>query len=122
MPVFCTLNILVAQTDNDLDNYNHLLQSNDILNSSRKKTINLFAIVIVLLVAVPEIVGHTFFDKSHPENSSVVAAVALANKIGVSKYSSPSCHLTIQNDSSEAEVARAVGLQGQYGNFTCTGP
>ncbi len=122
MPAFCTLNILVAQIDNDLDNYNHLLQSNDILNPSRKKTINLFAIVIVLLVAVPEIVGHTFFDKSHPENSSVVAAVALANKIGVSKHSSPSCHLTIQNDSSEAQVARAVGLQGQYGNFTCTGP
>lgn len=92
------------------------------LNSSRKKTINLFAIVIVLLIAVPEIVGHTFFDKAHPENSSVTAALALANKIGVSKHSSPTCHLTIQNDSSDAGIARAVGLQGQYGNFTCTSP
>lgn len=92
------------------------------MNQNRKKTINLFAIVIVLMIAVPEIIGHTLFDKSHPENSSVVAAVSLANKIGVSKYSSPSCHLIIQNDSSEAEVARSAGLQGQYGNFTCTSP
>ena len=92
------------------------------MDSSSKKTINIFAIVIVLLIVIPEIVGHTFFDKAHPENSSVVAAVALANKIGVSKHSSPTCHLTIQNDSSDAEIARAAGLQGQYGNFTCTSP
>lgn len=89
---------------------------------SRKKTINLFAIVLVLLVAVPEIVGHTLFDKAHPENSSVVAAMQLANKIGVSKHSSPSCQLTIQDDPSGAGIARAVGLHGQFGNFTCTTP
>lgn len=89
------------------------------MNLSRKKTINLFAIVIVLLVAIPEIVGHSLFDKPHPENSSVVAAVALANKIGVSKHSSPTCQLTIQEDSTGAGIARAVGLQGQFGNFTC---
>lgn len=92
------------------------------MNPSRKKTINIFAIVIVLLIIIPEVVGHTFFDKAHPENSSVVAAVALANKFGESKHSGPICHLTIQNDSSEAEIARAAGLQGQYGNFTCTSP
>jgi hypothetical protein len=92
------------------------------LNPSRKKTINLFAIVIVLLIVIPEVIGHTFFDKAHPENSSVVAALALANKIGVSKHSSPTCQLTIQNDTSEAQVARAAGLQGQYGNFTCSSP
>lgn len=82
----------------------------------------MFAIVLVLLVAVPEIIGHTFFDKSHPENSSVVAALALANKFEVNKHSSPTCHLAIQNDSSGAQVARAAGLQGQYGNFTCASP
>ena len=97
-------------------------QNHLIVNQNRKKTINIFAIVLVLLIAVPEIIGHTFFDKSHPENSSVIAALALANKFEVSKHSSPICHLTIQNDSSSAQVARAVGLQGQYGNFTCASP
>lgn len=92
------------------------------MNQNKKKTINVFAIVIVLMIAVPEIVGHTFFDKSHPENSSVVAALALANKFEASKHPSPVCHLTIQNDSSGAAVARATGLQGQYGNFTCASP
>lgn len=92
------------------------------MNPSRKKTINLFAVVIILLVAIPEIVGHTIFDKPHPENSSVVAALTLANKIGASKHSSPSCHLTIQDDPSNASIARAAGLHGQFGNFTCVTP
>jgi methionine-rich copper-binding protein CopC len=92
------------------------------LNSNRKKTINLFAIVIVLLVAVPEIVGHSIFEKPHPENSSVVAAITLANKIGISKHASPSCHLTIGEDPSGSKIARVAGLQGQYGNFTCVSP
>ncbi|MHB8547237.1 MAG: hypothetical protein ACYDAJ_10765 [Nitrosotalea sp.] len=118
----CTLNI-VAKIDNDPDNYNDLLQSGTVLDSSRKKTINIFAIVLVLLIAVPEIVGHTLFDKAHPENSSVVAALALANKFEASRHSSsPSCKLIIQNDTYGAGVVRAAGLQGQYGNFTCTGP
>jgi hypothetical protein len=93
------------------------------LNPSRKKTINIFAIILVLLVVVPEIIGHTFFDKAHPENSSVVAALALANKFQVNKHpTAPNCSLTIQNDSSGVGVARAVGLHGQYGNFTCSSP
>ena len=118
----CALNI-VTKIDNNLDNYNDLLQSSYVLNSNRKKTINIFAIVIVLLIAIPEIVGHTFFDKAHPENSSVVAALALANKFEASKHpTSPSCTLTIQNDTSGTEISRAVGLHGQYGNFTCTSP
>jgi hypothetical protein len=88
---------------------------------NRKKTINLFALVIILLIAVPEIVGHSLFDKPHPANSSVVAAVSLANKMGENKHS-PSCALTIQDDPSGSGVARAVGLHGQFGNFTCTSP
>lgn len=93
-----------------------------LLNQNRKKTINLFAIGIILLVAVPEIVGHTLFEKSHPENSSVVAAVNLVNKIGNGKNSGPSCNLVIEDDPSGAKTARVAGLYGQYGNFTCTSP
>jgi hypothetical protein len=92
------------------------------LNSNRKKTINLFAIGIILLVAVPEIVGHSLFEKSHPANSSVVAAMNLANKIGTGKHLGPSCQLTIQDDPSGTKIARVAGLDGQYGNFTCTSP
>ena len=92
------------------------------LNSNRKKTINLFAIGIILLVAVPEIIGHSLFEKSHPENSSVIAAMMLANKIVTSKHLSPSCQLTIQDDPSGAKIARVAGLYGQYGNFTCISP
>ena len=92
------------------------------LNSNRKKTINLFAIGIILLVAVPEIVGHSLFEKSHPANSSVVAAMALANKIGTSKHLGPSCQLVIQDDPSGANIARVAGLYGKYGNFTCVNP
>lgn len=93
-----------------------------ILNSNRKKTINLFAIGIILLVAVPEIVGHSLFEKPHPENSSVIAAMTLASKIGASTHSNPSCQLVIQDDPSGAKIARVAGLYGQYGNFTCQNP
>ena len=92
------------------------------LNSNRKKTINLFAIGIILLVAVPEIIGHSLFDKPHPENSSVVAAMALASKIGTGKHYGPSCQLIIQEDPSGTKIARVAGLYGQYGNFTCKNP
>lgn len=92
------------------------------LKSNRKKTINLFAIGIILLVAIPEIVGHSLFEKPHPENSSVVAAMTLASKIETNKHSGPSCQLKIQEDPSGANVARVAGLYGQYGNFTCKNP
>ena len=89
------------------------------MNLSRKKTINIFAIFIILLIAVPELIGHSLFDKPHPENSSVIAAKALANKIGTNKYNSTSCQIIIQEDPSGAKIARVAGLYGQYGNFTC---
>ncbi|WP_101478196.1 hypothetical protein [Candidatus Nitrosotalea bavarica] len=92
------------------------------MSSNRKKTINLFAIGIILLVAVPEIVGHSLFEKPHPENSSVVAAMALASKIGTGKHSGPTCNLIIQEDPSGAKIARVAGLYGKYGNFTCNNP
>ena len=89
------------------------------LNSNRRKTVNLFAIGIILLVAVPEIIGHSLFEKPHPENSSVIAAMNFASKIETSKHSGPSCQLIIQEDPSGAKIARVAGLHGQYGNFTC---
>ena len=88
-------------------------------NLTRNIKINLFAIGIILLVAVPELVGHSLFEKPHPENSSVVAAMNLAKKIGTSKHSGPSCRLTIEEDPAGAKIARVAGLHGQYGNFTC---
>jgi hypothetical protein len=93
-----------------------------LLDQTRKKTINLFAIGIILLVAVPEIIGHSLFEKSHPENSSVVASVNLVNKIGNGKHSGPLCNLVIEDDPSGTKIARVAGLHGQYGNFTCTSP
>ena len=91
------------------------------LNLTRKKSINLFAIGIILLVAVPEIVGHSLFEKSHPANSSVVAAMNFANKVGTNNHG-PSCQLVIQDDPSGSNIARVAGLYGQYGNFTCVNP
>ena len=70
-------------------------------------------------MAVPEIVGHSLFEKSHPENSSVVAAVNLVSKIGDGKHSGPLCNLVIEDDPSGTKIARVAGLHGQYGNFTC---
>jgi len=94
----------------------------NVLNPNRKKTINLFAICIILLVTVPEIVGHSLFEKAHPENSSVVAALNLASKFETSKHSGPSCQLTIHDDPSGSKITRVAGLHNQYGNFTCTNP
>ncbi|MFZ0184419.1 MAG: hypothetical protein WBV92_07975 [Nitrosotalea sp.] len=89
------------------------------MNSNRKKTINIFAIGIILLVAVPEVVGHSLFDKPHPENSSVVAAKAFASKLVTSPDASSLCQIQIENDPPGAKIARVAGLYGQYGNFTC---
>lgn len=93
-----------------------------VLKSNKKKTINLFAIGIILLVALPEIIGHSIFEKPHPENSSVIAAQTLANKIGSANDAGPSCHLSILNDSSNSKISRVAGLEGRYGNFTCDNP
>ncbi|MGI0027224.1 MAG: hypothetical protein ACREAD_05215 [Nitrosopumilaceae archaeon] len=87
----------------------------------KKKSINKFAILIILMILVPEIIGHAYFDtQKHPKNSSVVAALSLTSKMH-STYSTKniSCQLAIQNDTSESHVTRAGGLIGQFGNYTC---
>ncbi|SRR5579885_1572700 len=92
----------------------------DRLDQKRKKRINRFAVLILILILVPEIVGHTLFDKSHPTSSSVDAAVALTNKIDKG-YPTENfgCHLVIQNDSDSVNITRVAGLEGKYGKYDC---
>ncbi|MGI0088335.1 MAG: hypothetical protein ACREBI_10340 [Nitrosotalea sp.] len=91
------------------------------LDSKRRRSINMFAIFIVLLIGVPETVGHSLFDKPHPTSSSVNAAVSLTDKLNKGyPETNFGCHLTIQNDpSSTSDVSRAAGLEGKYGKYTC---
>lgn len=91
------------------------------LDSKQKKSINMFAIIIVLLIVVPETIGHSFFDKPHPTSSSVSAAVSLTDKLNKGYPDADfGCRLTIQNDpSSSSDISRAAGLEGKYGKYTC---
>lgn len=91
-----------------------------VLDIKRKKNINLFAVLILLLILVPEVVGHTLFDRPHPASSSVDAAVSLTDKID-KDYPAANfgCHLSIQNDSNAVNVTRAAGLEGKYGSYSC---
>lgn len=81
----------------------------------------MFAVLIVLLIVVPEAIGHSFFDKPHPASSSVNAAISLTNRLDKGyPQANFGCHLTIQNDtSSSSAISRAVGLEGKYGKYTC---
>lgn len=85
-----------------------------------KKTINKFAIIIVLMIAVPEIAGHTLFDRPHSVDSSVVSAVALTSRLHDEHNQSGICNLAIQSDSSDSHVSRVAGLENKFGNYTCT--
>ncbi|MDE1872817.1 MAG: hypothetical protein KGH99_04985 [Thaumarchaeota archaeon] len=84
-----------------------------------KKTINKFAILVILMIVVPEAVGHTLFEKSHSADSSVAADVSMTNNLHDNAGKIGICHLYIQSDSSGYNIARAAGLEGKYGNYTC---
>ena len=84
------------------------------------KTINTFAILVILLIAVPEVVGHSLFDKPHPASSSVTSAISLTDKINKDPKYGLNCNLDLQNDPSGADIARAAGLEGKYGSYSCT--
>ena len=74
------------------------------------------------MIAVPEIIGHLYFDnQKHLASSSIDAALSLTGKQH-SMYvnDSSNCHLVLRNDTSATNVSRAVGLQGQYAVYTCT--
>lgn len=84
-----------------------------------KKSINKFAILVILMIAVPEAVGHTLFEKFHSPDSSVNAVIAFASSLRDNSDKNGICHITLENDQSDAGIARATGLEGKYGNFSC---
>ena len=83
------------------------------------KSINLFAVTVILLIAVPEVVGHSLFDRPHQSSSSVNEAIALTGKISKDPQYNLSCSLLLQNDPSGSNIARAAGLEGRYGSYSC---
>lgn len=83
------------------------------------KRINKFAILVIILLVVPEVIGHTLFDKPHSAQSSITGDVSLVNHLHASIGKNVTCHLSMQNDSSGSNVTRAAGLGGKYGEFTC---
>jgi hypothetical protein len=85
----------------------------------KRKSINLFAILIVSLVVGSEGTGHFLFDKSHTANSSVSAALLLTDRLRDNTDQSGVCHLALKNDASDSHVSRVVGLEGQYGIYGC---
>ena len=83
------------------------------------KSINTFAIIVILMIAMPEIVGHSLFDRPHPTSSSVTAAISLTNKIGKDPNLGVNCNLIMKDDPSGSKIARATGLDGKYGDYSC---
>ena len=83
------------------------------------KKINTFAVIVILLIAVPEVVGHSLFDKTHPASSSINAAISLTDKINNDPKHNLSCTLALKDDPSGADIARAAGLEGKYGSYSC---
>ena len=84
-----------------------------------KRSINKFAILVILMIAVPEAVGHTLFERAHSPDSSVNAAIAFTDNLRDNSDKNGVCHLTIQNDQSGVDIARASGLKGKYGDLSC---
>lgn len=90
------------------------------MDQKRKRSINKFAILIVALILVPELVGHSLFDKPHDSTSSVNAAISLTNKLDKGYTASGfGCHLEMQKDPSTSNITRAAGLDGEYGKYAC---
>ncbi len=92
------------------------------MDLKQKKKINTFAILVVLMIAVPELVAHFYFDmQKHPVTSSVDTALSLTDKQH-SMYVNGDlkCHLVLKNDTTSTNVSRADGIQGQYAVYSCT--
>ncbi|MDE1867644.1 MAG: hypothetical protein KGI08_08060 [Thaumarchaeota archaeon] len=85
-----------------------------------KKSINKFVILVILMMVVPEAIGHILFEKAHPAGSSVEAAIALTTHLRDSNNRVGICHLAILNDPQESHISRAAGLEGKYANYTCS--
>ena len=87
--------------------------------SMNKRAINKFAILVILMIAVPEGVGHTLFERAHSPDSSVNAAIAFTDNLRDNSNKAGVCHLALESDQSDANIARAAGLQGKYGDLSC---
>lgn len=85
----------------------------------KKEMINKFAIMIVLMIVIPEVAGHVLFERAHPSDSSVRAAVLLTSNLRDGTGATGICHLAIQNDPYDSHITRVAGLEGKFGNFTC---
>lgn len=91
------------------------------MDEKKKKQLNKFAIIVILMIAIPELVGHFYFEtQKHPTTSSIDAALSLTGKQR-SMYTNNTthCQLVLQNDTSNASVSRVAGLNGQYGQYIC---
>lgn len=75
--------------------------------------------MVILLIAVPEIVGHSLFERPHPDSSSPNAAVSLTDRIASDPHQKISCSLALRDDPSGSDIARAAGLEGKYGDYHC---
>ena len=85
-----------------------------------KRSINKFAILVILMIAVPEAVGHALFERAHSPDSSVNAAIAFTDNLRDNSDRNGVCHLTLENDQTGVSIARASGLEGKYGDLSCT--
>lgn len=72
------------------------------------------------MIAVPEAIGHTLFERAHSPDSSVNAAIAFTDNLRDHSDKNGVCHLTLENDQSGVTIARATGLEGKYGDLSCT--
>ena len=82
----------------------------------------MFAILVILMIAVPELVAHFYFDtQRHPLTSSVDTALSLTDRQHSMYVSGDAkCHLILKNDTAATNVSRAAGIQGQYAVYSCT--
>jgi len=94
----------------------------DPVDQKKKSRLNKFAVLVILMIAIPEIIGHLYFEgQKHSPSSSMDAAISLTNKQHSMYVNSDSnCHLILKNDTSATNVSRAKGLQGQYAVYSCT--
>ena len=92
------------------------------MDTKQKKRINFFAILVVAMIVVPEVVAHFYFDtQHHPITSSVDKALSLTNKQhSMYVHDDSKCHIIIRNDTTATDVSRAAGIQGQYAVYSCS--
>ncbi|MDE1765039.1 MAG: hypothetical protein KGI27_02070 [Thaumarchaeota archaeon] len=90
------------------------------MDQKRKKRINKFAVLVLLVILVPELVGHVLFDKPHPTSSSINAAISLTNKMDNGYHiANFGCRLAVHDDPTSSNITRAAGLDGEYGTYDC---